>query len=78
MQDAQDIRSSHAATNLTRLMAMLEEADTRLIRHAIDVHFDTVVLILLVSKFGMQILTISGLWRVSNKAKVYASQYCVS
>ena len=39
MQDAQDIRSSHAATNLTRLMAMLEEVDTGLIRHAIDVHF---------------------------------------
>lgn len=42
-ENEEEVRSSHMATNIVPLRASHEEADTRLVLHAINIPFDTVV-----------------------------------
>ena len=74
-EDEREVRSSHVATNLNPLRATHEEADTRLVLHAINVYSDTVVvsardtdvLLLLVSHFSR--VNCNHLWMMSGTAK---------
>ncbi|PIK40694.1 hypothetical protein BSL78_22449 [Apostichopus japonicus] len=74
-ENEQEVKSSHTATNIMPLRASHEEADTRLVLHAVNIPFDTVVvsaqdtdvLLLLVAHFHR--VQCNHLWMMAGTKK---------